>query len=805
MAKITALNPAGPITGAEAVPLVQDGVMVLAPPGMLAAPGPTIETLLQATASGVASLPGALEYVASGMTLDFVNAKFRFGTSLTASLATLGVVTVTQAAETWAENLDGSLTKFAANTARVTNKGLLIEAAATEFLGAGSDPNTWVGSSGGTFVGSQPAPDGTATAVLTTDDSAADERILKDVTGITLPAGPVISVWYVPKASSGTVAAGLELALLGTTTDQSFRFVYLDPVTGAYQATGGLTVTVTDKGTYWRVTSSLVATAHNRVVTAYHPALRATLAGSDSGAATGTGKLWRVNVFAGSHPFMPTAGNRAADVFNIATGPGLPDDAMVVTYGNGLFATVPRSAWADPEVFALHSDGGAPWINQVVTKIELKPANAVGEQNTSRLKSAVRTMGFYPRLTAALPMNDIPTLTIGVGSANSSIDGATSYAVAVPRTSPKLTYVSGVPMQRGTVFPQYNYFTSRGAFYGWADAGNTIPHRATGYFAYEFIHTGTQFEIPTYGSGGGGTNFRILVNGHVAGTLALPNSSGAIQFQRVVFPTSGTRVIRIETAICCNGVHVADPAEVTSVNLDRPLVTIIGDSFLEGSGSEMGDVESIVMARALGLNPALAAVGGTGMLNPSGLNTAGQPRVSWGHVERLRDLTLDGVTSAFDGSPVKPALGIVVGSLNDQGVSAGVWGPYGATFQAAITNRTDTMIDAWLAVNPGKPLVFFGPMWPSGAPNNGPPLTIYRIRDGIAEACWGRANSNIWFIDQLMPSLRSGVYSTVSDQAYLYTGGFDGTDSTHPTPAGHRFDGLWRANELRRLILGEFA
>lgn len=31
------------------------------------------------------------------------------------------------------------------------------------------------------------------------------------------------------------------------------------------------------------------------------------------------------------------------------------------------------------------------------------------------------------------------------------------------------------------------------------------------------------------------------------------------------------------------------------------------------------------------------------------------------------------------------------------------------------------------------------------------------------------------------------------------------TDATHPTPAGHRFDGLWMANALRRLILSEFA
>lgn len=788
------------VTAAEAAQAAAQGIL----DDTLAAPlTPTIEALSQATAGGVESLPAALQYVASGMTLDFISGYYRNGTALAGSLAALGIVTVTQAAETWAENVDGSLTKFVANAPRVTNKGLLIEAAATEFLGAGSDPNSWALASGGTFVGGQAAPDGTTTAVLVTDDSAATEGIVKDVTAISIPAGPVITVWRVPKKTTGTVAAGLEFALLGTTADQAYKFVYLDAVTGAYQATGGLTVTVTDKGDYWLVTSAITATAHNRVVVAYKPAQRATLAGGDSAAATGTGTLWRVNVFAGAHPFMPTSGDRAADVVNIATGPGSPDDAMVVSYGAGLSATVLRSAWADPEVFAAHSDGGAPWLNQVITRIELKPASAAGEQNTSRLKAAVRGLGFYPRPPAALAADDIPALTLGVGSAVSAIDGATSYAVAVPRTSPKLTYVSGVPMAKGAVFPQPNYFISRGAYYG--TTNGTDPLRATGYFAYEFIHTGTQFEIPTYGSGTGSVNLRVLVNGCVAASLTIPNGDGAVRFNPVVFPAAGTRVIRIETGLPCNGVHVASAAEIASVERQYPLVTILGDSFLEGSGSELGDITSTVLARALGLSCALAAVGATGIINPGNNNTSGQPKVAFHHAERLKDLTLDGVTDAHSGAPASPALGLVFGSVNDQGLLVGIWGAYGATLQAAITNRCDAIIDAWVAARSGKPLVFFGPVWPSGAPNNRPPLDIYRIRDGMAEAAWARSSDNVWFIDRLMPSPREGVYSTASDQAYLYTGGAAGTDPTHPTPAGHRFDGLTAAAALRHLILSEFA
>lgn len=251
--------------------------------------------------------------------------------------------------------------------------------------------------------------------------------------------------------------------------------------------------------------------------------------------------------------------------------------------------------------------------------------------------------------------------------------------------------------------------------------------------------------------------------------------------------------------------HVANSAEIASVGRSYPLVTLIGDSFHEGSGAEIGDMQSTVLTCALGLNVGLAAVGGTGMLQSGGNNTADNPKVAWTEPNRLSDLTLSGVSSAQDGSPADPRLGLIFGSLNDQGIASSYYTPYGATLQAGITNRADAMIDAWVAARPSKPLVLFGPVWPSGQPNNRPTLDIYRIRDGIAEAAWARASDNVWFIDRLMPAKREGVYSTLSDQAALSTGGTSGTDGVHPTPVGHRFDGLADASALRRLILSEFA
>jgi hypothetical protein len=309
-------------------------------------------------------------------------------------------------------------------------------------------------------------------------------------------------------------------------------------------------------------------------------------------------------------------------------------------------------------------------------------------------------------------------------------------------------------------------------------------------------------EVCVRGSGGAGNNLRVLVNGKVGAVTAIPNATGSSYFLKLTFPATGTRRITIETVgVPCNGFNVASVGEITTAGRVYPLATLISDSFWEGTGSEVGDLQSAVMGRALGLNCAIAAVGSTGLLNTGGNNTSGYPKVAWTHAERVTDLTLAGVTSAQDGSAAVPAIGFVGASVNDQGLSSGVWSGFGATLIEAVFNRCNVLIDAWEAARPGKPLIFFGPPWPSGQPNNRPVLDIYRIRDGVQRAC--AARRGVWFIDRLMPSLREGVYSTGTDQAFLYTGGLTGSDATHPTPDGHRFDGLWMADQVRRIILSE--
>ena len=269
------------------------------------------------------------------------------------------------------------------------------------------------------------------------------------------------------------------------------------------------------------------------------------------------------------------------------------------------------------------------------------------------------------------------------------------------------------------------------------------------------------------------------------------------------------------------------------------------------------------MGNVLGWDIALAASGGTGLLNPGA-------RVNFGDTTRMVDMTLAGVTDVNTAVAANPLLSVVMASVNDQ--SNTTWATYQPTatsFQEAITLQTQRLNDAWRAARPGKPQVFFGPTWTQGAPL----LDIYRIRDGMQEAvlALGGASANVWFIDRLGPDaiLRSGTNAYLSTtgnitnaaaqitnipsttglsagsgiegtgitpgarvisvdsatavtinpaptattvgvalvfrstQASLY--GFGPSDGTHPGQAGHNLDGIWMADQLRHLILNEFA
>ncbi len=472
--------------------------------------------------------------------------------------------------------------------------------------------------------------------------------------------------------------------------------------------------------------------------------------------------------------------------------------------------------------------------------------------NAAVLVNAIRNNGFFPGPASRLAGNDIPAIVVGGAGVGSTINANTAVSPAILASDGRIKWLSGPTTADGS-----GTWLPRGAWYG--------ATRTTQYASLEFVHTGTTCEFSCLGSfNTTSNNLRVLVNDAAAALVTVTAGDGQYHYVKLTFPASGTRRIRLEGAGGkFRGVNVASPSEISGAGRTYPLISVLGDSFAEGTGATLPqDGEAVALVRALGGNLALGAVGGTGILNPG---TGG--KVAWTDATRMTDLTMVGAVDSAQGVSTAPGLGIVMMTINDQGLASSVWSPFGSSFQAAVNNRCWALIDGWQTANPGKPLIFFGPTWPSGDPVP----DIFRIRDATQEACWGAARSNVWFIDRLgpLPMLRNAaniftsttgtttnasasitaipsttgivqgagiegtgipagarvatiVSSTAitidppatatgtavaltfrNTQSSLY--GFGPADGTHPGQPGHNLDALWMAREARRLILTEFA
>ena len=412
---------------------------------------------------------------------------------------------------------------------------------------------------------------------------------------------------------------------------------------------------------------------------------------------------------------------------------------------------------------------------------------AAPSQNSLRMKRAVREYGFFPQPLSRAAAADIPTATVGASYANSAINGRDYAHPTVPLNSPKVTWLGGVPIiAAGT-----GAYHARGAFY--AGPGGNYANQ---YASAEIEFSGTDIELIFFASFGAVANqLRLLVNDRIVAVHTLPTVDGAPHFLHWHWDAGVSGRLRVEgVGANFGGFNVADPAQVSNTGRDYPLVSLMGDSFAEGTGaSNQCDGQAVSMLRACGFNPAVAAVGGTGIA-ATGFPGAG--RVNWLNATRMLDLTLAGVIDARTGLPAAPAAGILCLSINDAG----------ALTENQARDGVFTLADAWIAANPGKPLGVFGPTATNGETN----LNLLKIRDGARNACFGLAPQGVRFFDRFGPNslLRSGSATVVGDQANYYTGynPLDAEpDPTHPNQRGHNLDALTMALDLRSWVLAELA
>lgn len=486
--------------------------------------------------------------------------------------------------------------------------------------------------------------------------------------------------------------------------------------------------------------------------------------------------------------------------------------------------------------------------------------------NTASLIAAIRTNGVFPQPITRAAAVDIPTVTIGAADAASTLNAQGAGGATVDKFDAKIMYLCGPVSLAAAGYPGNMYARGRGAYYGAVDAVPN-PFYQSYYMSYEFNHTGTSFEIPITGQGGAGNEVTLYCDDILVYRGATPNT-GSLYFVKFVFGSSRLRRIRFEASSCStNGVNVVSTGEVTATGRSYPLITVMGDSFVEGTGAApANDSEPIVMAHALGARALIAGVGGTALLEPGGNNVAGFPKVVWTNTTRLEDLTLVGATDS-SGASVVPAMGVVCLSINDYGVTSAKWNG-AANYYEAIKKAVFTVIDAWYAANPGKPLAIFGPT----SVNDSTAMDLYRMRDAAEEACLAFQSKNVRFFDRFEPGplLRKGTVdytattgTTVNGNAQItglasvagiivgsdvYGAGIQtratvmsvdsgtavtlshtatasavgvalifknshaahytnvqASDVTHPDLNGHSLDGRWMARQLRGWIMGELA
>ena len=129
---------------------------------------------------------------------------------------------------------------------------------------------------------------------------------------------------------------------------------------------------------------------------------------------------------------------------------------------------------------------------------------------SAALVSALRNNAFVPQPAYRTVSADVATITVGAANIASTINAAPNGSANVSLTNTaKLTWLAGTSDTDANL----TYF-ARGAWYG---TGRTFA-----YNAFEFTHTGTQFELTLLASTlVAGVNCRVLVGGKIAGTAAV--------------------------------------------------------------------------------------------------------------------------------------------------------------------------------------------------------------------------------------------------------------------------------------------
>lgn len=290
-----------------------------------------------------------------------------------------GAVAYSRASTGLALNTSGVYQSFVADVIRKTNKGVLLEAAATTLVQAPTTLNGagWTGS-GQTLTTGIATPNSATDGTSVTQTGATDSGRNLSIT----PSAAGDFVWSLIMKKEDiqytlfTFAGGGYGATQGLAVDWNTSTPTL--MTTGIGAPTAYSIKEVLSGGWYRIQMLVKPTTTATMSMQLRSTSDGTYAGRGSGA-TASQKLysfWHTQFETGTVASSPilTAGTRAADVCSITwAGSGLTTDTASVNYTTGQVTTLTRAAFADSSKFNLLVDSGA-WLGSYITSIVLTPA-----------------------------------------------------------------------------------------------------------------------------------------------------------------------------------------------------------------------------------------------------------------------------------------------------------------------------------------------------------------------------------------------------------------------------------------------
>ncbi|MFT4057088.1 MAG: hypothetical protein QM681_21475 [Novosphingobium sp.] len=351
------------------MPMPSDAVAIVNP----------IESFRRALLVGVAfvgtAFDRALLMASRGVLFDFVDGIYRIKTTDSETLQDTGALSFSRASEALALTATGTYQAFPVDELRITDRGLLVEGAATNLCTQPVDlaSSAWVKSAMTAATVTAGAPDGTNAAY--------------DLTETTTARGSANGRTTFTPSSPGYHTVSLHLqrgarryAIVQITGGTS-RMYLMDfeakswsPVAGNNAA---FTSSIEELSNGWfrvAMTETLTATLTTMYVHGAGGPL-STDRTYDTVAGTVYVRAAFVQFETGmklTSPILTPGGTRAADMASIALPAGSDLDAINVVYPGGM-ATLLRNQTHTPDVLDLIGDGDHSWLSRYVRSLNLAP------------------------------------------------------------------------------------------------------------------------------------------------------------------------------------------------------------------------------------------------------------------------------------------------------------------------------------------------------------------------------------------------------------------------------------------------